>query len=221
MKINLIKTANDLYCELKNLGIDFNVAGFPVFPEEVLLKDIPGEIVPFTKRKNAIQKERAVVCFFEEDEYLYRFMKNPDRYLMELKEYLGVGGFDLSPNIFWPSSQQRLNILISQMLTLYIAVKGSIKIVPNWRIGDLDTLGCLNSYPKETMFIVGALGSIRSRTIYDDVYLKTKMLVSRPSTLLVYGLSQKKYQSVLKEENIEGIFYEDYKSRVFREKEAC
>ncbi|MGN0907586.1 MAG: DUF4417 domain-containing protein [Bullifex sp.] len=220
MRIDLIGIANDLYEKLTQAGIVFNSKGYPVFSERYFLHQMPDEIIPFTKRKYASNKKTALVCFFEEDEFLYSFLLNIDKYIDELREYIGIGGFDLSPDIFWDDSLQQLNILLSQMVTIYVAIH-DVKIIPNWRIGSLQTIDSLCVYPKHSTFIVGTHGSQRTKNVLDDIYVRAKLMVSNPSNLLIYGGLHKKYFEVLKEEDISYTIFKDYKSQILSGKEAC
>jgi len=164
MKINLIEYADDLYITLKSQGIEFNKNGLPIFPKELLLYETPLELLPFNHRNETKDKSRTVISFYEEDEELYRHLNNLDFVAGECAGYMGITGFDLSPCIYWNIQQQKFNILLSQMITLYIVLKGS-KVIPNYRIGLLETLPALLSYPKDSMFCVGSLGCSRKKII--------------------------------------------------------
>lgn len=118
----------------------------------------------------------------------------------------------MSPNIFWPAEQQLFNILLSQLYTAYLAVNG-IKIIPNWRIGDLSTLKVLNSYPRDIQYVVGTLGSIRNNKTLGLEYLRAKVIVSSPSRLLIYGKIASEYVQELHELGIPYIQYDDIMSK--------
>lgn len=125
---------------------------------------------------------------------------------------MGVCGFDLSPNIAWPVEQQLFNILLSQLYTAYLAVNG-VKVIPNWRIGNLNTLKALNSYPRGIQFAAGALGSCRMEKSFGIPYMKAKIMVSNPSRLLIYGKLAYEYSRELREAGISYVQYDDVMSK--------
>lgn len=77
-----------------------------------------------------------------------------------------------------------------------IAIRGS-KVIPNFRIGLLETLPSLLSYPKDSMFCVGSLGCSRKVSDYNFTQFKTKVLYARPKKLLYYGKVLPPYKSFL------------------------
>lgn len=214
MKINLIELANNLYTDLKNTGIEFNRYGFPVFPKEFLLNETPEEILPFHHRNAAKDRVKAVISFYEEDEELYHRLKKLDFVANECSKYMGIVGFDLSPCVFWNIQQQKFNVLLSQLITLYIATKGS-KVIPNFRIGRLETLPALLSYPTESIFCVGSLGCSRKVTDFNLNQFKTKVLYSRPKKLLYYGKVLPPYKDFLDTLGIPVKSYVDYRTRSY------
>ena len=215
MKINLIELANNLYTDLKNKGIEFNRYGFPVFPKEYLLTKTPEEILPFHHRNAAKDKGKAVISFYEEDEELYHRLKKLDFVVNECSKYMGIVGFDLSPCVFWNIQQQKFNVLLNQLITLYIATKGS-KVIPNFRIGRLETLPALLSYPTESMFCVGSLGCSRKVTDFNLNQFKTKVLYSRPKKLLYYGKVLSPYKEFLDTLGIPVKAYVDFRTRSYQ-----
>lgn len=213
-KINLIEYADRLYLYLKEHGIKFNCHGFPVFPQEYLLTEIPDEILPFHHRNAAKDKSRTVICFYEEDDELYKILMNLDSVAEECSAYMGICGFDLSPCIFWDIRQQKFNLLLSQLVTLYIATKG-IKVIPNFRIGNLETLPALLSYPKKSMFCVGSLGCSRKVSDFNMVQFRTKVFCSRPARLLYYGKILRPYLIFLQEEEVPYKVYMDFRTKSY------
>ena len=215
MKINLIELANNLYTELRNKGIEFNRYGFPVFPKEYLLTQTPEEILPFHHRNAAKDRSKAVISFYEEDEELYHRLKKLDFVVNECSKYMGIVGFDLSPCVLWNIQQQKFNVLLCQLITLYIATKGS-KVIPNFRIGRLETLPALLSYPTESMFCVGSLGCSRKVTDFNLNQFKTKVLYSRPRALLYYGKVLPPYKEFLDTVGIPFKAYVDFRTRSYQ-----
>lgn len=215
MKINLIEYADKIYTDLKDKGIEFNRYGFPVFPKEYLLNETPDEILPFQHRNAAKDKSKAIISFYEEDEELYHRLKNLDFVANECSKFMGIVGFDLSPCIYWNIQQQKFNLLLSQLITLYIATKGS-KVVPNFRIGTLETLPVLLSYPSDSKFCVGSLGCSRKVSAFNLNQFKTKVLYSRPKELLYYGKVLPPYKEFLDTVGIPFKSYMDFRTRSYQ-----
>lgn len=224
MKINLIEIADELFIELKRCGVSFTEDGFPLFTRDMLLDDIPEDIIPYKKIKSTTGKADKVICFFQEDELLYPRLISLEHDIPLFREYLGVCGLDLSPNIFRPIEQQFFNILLNQLYTAYLAVNG-IKIIPNWSIGDLRTLKVFNSYPRGIQFVVGTLGAVRNNKTLALHYAKAKVIVSSPSRLLIYGKLSSGYAQELNELGIPYIQYDDVMSKrnavLRRRKNGC
>lgn len=212
MKINLIEVADSLYVKLSQRGVCFTDDGFPVFTSKMIMDDTPKDIVPYNQIRSITNKHDVAVCFFQEDERLYARLNSIEQDISRLKEYMGVCGFDLSPNMAWPVEQQLFNILLSQLYTAYLAVNG-VKVIPNWRIGNLNTLKALNSYPKGIQFAVGTLGSVRTDKSFGIQYMKAKILVSDPSRLLIYGKLSYEYSKELMEVGIPYVQYDDIMSK--------
>lgn len=164
----------------KKEGVSFSENGFPIFTKEMLLQDPPQDIVTYKQMNSVSNKSKVAVCFFQEDERLYSRITSLEHDIPKFRKFIGVCGLDLSPNIYWPAEQQIFNILLNQLYTATLAVNG-IKIIPNWRIGNLNTLRALNSYPKNSQFAVGTLGSVRNDKILGTFYTRAKAMASNPS----------------------------------------
>ncbi len=214
MKINLIEYTTNLYNKLRSYGIEFNQYGYPIIPKEVLVAETPEEILPYHHRNAAKDKSKTLIAFYENDEELYRHLGNLDFVADECSHYMGIIGFDLSPCIHWDIKQQKFNILLSQLVTLYIAIKGS-KIVPNFRIGKLETISALYSYSAASMFCVGSLGCSRKVSAFNLIQFKTKVLFARPKTLLYYGKVLSPYKNLLNEFGIPYKTYMDFRTRSY------
>jgi len=218
MKINIIDFANNLYEKLKSSGISFNYKGYPIFPERFLLTKTPDEVLPYNHRNAAKNKAKTVICFYEEDEELYRHMNNLDVVATECSKYMGIVGFDLSPCIYWDIKQQKFNILLSQLITLYIAIQGN-KIIPNFRIGSLETIEALNSYSTNSIFCVGSLGCSRKVSEFNITQFKSKVFYIRPKKLLYYGKVLSQYKEFLKDIDVPYKAYVDFRTESYLQKE--
>ena len=214
MHIDLFAIADELYKYLTDHGIRFNRFGYPVIPTDNLLNDIPDEIVPYEHKNAAVDKKRTVLCHFANDEHLYRRVKKYKDDIDILREYMGATGFDLSPRVTWDIRKQRFNILISRMIDTYRVMNG-VKLLQNFRSGSIDTLDSMTA-PPGMMYAVGTLGCARGYFKYNEYLLKAKLLLLRPSKLLVYGRINQRYIDILDDFNQTYIVYPDFKSLSFK-----
>lgn len=217
--MNLFKIADSLHSYLEENGIGFTENGYPIIPEEMILKDFPDEMIPFEHHNSCTNKQATVLSHFANDELLYRRLRNLEKDISICKEYMGVVGFDLSPRLGWNLEQQKFNLLINQLVNAYRAING-IKILPNFRIGELSTISALDSYPSNCLFAVGTLGCSRGYTSINSTILRTKLLYKRPTGLLVYGKLHSVYQNILDEFGIPYKVYQDFKTNCYNRKKV-
>ncbi len=215
MQIDLASIMKSLKRELDSNGIQFTPEGYPIIPKKMLLKEIPDEILPFEHRNQCRDKRKTILCSFANDELLYRRLKSLEKDLGILKEYMGVIGFDLSPRLGEDIKQQKLNLLINQMVNAYRAIHG-IKILSNFRTGDIRTVNVLNSYPPNSWYAVGTLGCSRGHVEKNSILLRTKLIYARPERLLIYGMLRREYKEILDELGIPYNVYQDFKNRSFQ-----
>lgn len=207
--INLFSIAANLHEKLKDAGILFNQFGYPILPPDSILNEIPEEIIPFEHRYECKDPNKTVLCHFVNDELLYTRLKFLDDDIEKLNGYMGVTGFDLSPRQGYDIHLQKFNIYLSQMVNAYRAMNG-IKILPNFRTGDLSTLDCLNSYPPKSTFAVGTLGCARGNVEANKLLLKAKILCARPKRFLIYGTLKDCYAEILNDYGIPYRVYENH-----------
>ena len=214
-KINLHRFAVELYIKLLKLGVKFNEFGYPICPKEMLLTEAPDEIIPFEHKNSCRNPKKTDVCYFQKDKLLYRRLQKLDSDANILQHYMAVSGFDLSPRLQSDLKNQKFNILLNRMIDVYMAIKG-IKILPNFRIGDLETIDSLSTYPVGSCFAVGTLGSSNWKVTETDLsYLMAKLLYIRPSKLLIYGKLKNEYKRILDELNVPFRVYEDFRTSCF------
>lgn len=217
--MNLFKIADNLHAKLVDAGVTFNKDGYPIVPPKMILNEYSEEMIPYEYRHTCRNPQKTILTHFANDEFLYRRLRCLDHDIEVFKSYMGVVGFDLSPRIGWNLEQQRFNLLINQMVNAYRAIHG-VKILPNFRIGDISTISALDSFPSNALFAVGTLGCSRGYISINEILLKTKILYKRPKGLLIYGKLKKEYQRILEEFGIPYRVYEDYKSSCFSRKQV-
>lgn len=214
MNIDLLRYADDLSAELLNEGISFNEYGFPIFPEEIILKEIPEDIgfCPMTQRLQIRNIEKQILCHFENDRRIFQHIADLKKIADEGRNYYGVAGLDLSPRTGSDPDYQNLIILVNQMATLRIGLYGC-RIIPNFRIGSIKTINALKSYPENIPFASGVLGCFYGDINYNIAYMKTKIMFAKPQSLIIYGQLRKEYRMVLDEIGIEYRVVEDFQRR--------
>lgn len=220
MQSSIFMIADHLYTFLSQHGIKFNTYGYPVIPDECILREVPEEIVPYDHRNACNCQAKTVVCFFEKDQRLYPRLHTLDEDINKLRGYLAVGGFDLSPRREHDKSLQKFNLLLNRMVDAYRAVHG-IKILPNFRTGSIDTIHVLSSYPAGANFLVGTLGCSQRYLKQGDVLLKAKLIYARPENLFIYGPLKDCYKMTLDAVGQEYKRFKDFRSLAWSKKEVA
>ncbi|KAB8299582.1 DUF4417 domain-containing protein [Bifidobacterium apri] len=200
--------------DAKAHGIQFTNNGWPQFPQSMLLAEEPADMLPWRQRHFATNPANTVLCHFDSDEQNYRRIVHMNEDLHEYRKFMAMAGFDLSPRIQWDQNQQKFNILLSMLATLYVGNRG-VKIMPNFRTGDSDTFESLTAYPHGTQYAVGSLGCADGHTELNDYYLRMKTLVALPKKLYYYGTLKDEYRETLDDLHIDYTVFPDLRSRTF------
>ena len=220
MNVDLYSISNYLSNYLTDHGINFNQYGYPVIPDECILRSEPEEVLPYEHRNACKNPAKTVICYFTNDEHLYPRLNQLETDIGKLNGYMGVCGFDLSPRRGFDDSLQEFNLLINRMIDAYRAING-IKILPNFRTGDIGTLHSLSSYPAEAFYIAGSLGCSRQYVKQGDILLRTKLLYARPEKLFIYGSLKQIYRETLEEFGQDYRCIRDFRSASWHKKEAA
>lgn len=207
--LELIKIIDEYIIYLKNHQFRFDENGFPIFTEDMFLKEKPELIVPYSNRKNKIvkDKKKTLLCTFMPDKRIYPRLKNIFEDIEIYKEYLGVSTADVTVTEDMDKEWQELIILLNQLYGAILVVNG-IKIVLNTRVGNLNNLRLFNNFPKNIMCISGFLGCEKADE-YDYSYL-SKILFFFPSKLLIYGKEDKNVNCMLNNMGINYNYYVDF-----------
>lgn len=217
-KMNLFKLYFELYSELRRYKIRFLASGFPRFRKSFFTREMPSEILPFRNRSQSQDKSRTALCTFCDDEYIYPRLNKLKKDIPIYKEYLAVVFFDLSPRVEWKTEQQRFNICLNQMASIYLALNG-IKLIGNFRTGDHTTYETLYSYPENIPFFVGTLGCSRKNDESDAYGFEQKILIGAPKECWLYGCEDKLVTRILKDYKISYKVFKDYRTRSFSKKQ--
>lgn len=209
-----------LCAELLAAGITFTDDGYPAFPEHIMFNCNPNDVkdmIDWRNRNKTKNPANTIVVMYMDDKLLYRRLFHLEQDLPEYKRFLAVAGFDLSPRIGMDPELQRFNITLSMMATIWLGLHG-VRVIPNWRIGDRSTIPALNAYPRNSMFAVGTLGcshGTKQDKDYGEFALRTKLLITNPRHLLVYGPMLKRYAMVLNEFGVTYTHYQEYRRRSY------
>lgn len=211
---NLIDLTQRLEKSLRDQGVRFLESGLPKFPEEIIFRGEPGDMLTFSRKSAARDKKRTVLCHFENDEKVYKRLFSLDKDIEIYKKYQGMAGFDLSPRVEWDVKLQNFNILLNRLADVYVGLKG-VKILPNFRTGTFETFESLNVYPGNVPFAVGTLGCLRGNQALNDLFLRFKAIITRPSALYYYGKISESSERILQEFGIPHRVFKDYRRRYF------
>ncbi len=210
--MDLFKLADELYTFLINEGIKFNIDGYPIITENMIFRALPDSIVPFGQTYSAKDKKNTLLVSFCNDEIIYRMLMRVRNDVDYYNQFMGFGGFDLSPRINWDVSLQRFNLAVCKMADVFLAVNG-IKLMPNFRTGCLDTINVLNCYPSHSWYVVGALGCANGHVPLNEMYLRAKLMITSPDHLIYYGKLKPEYSRILNEFNIPYKVFTDFQRR--------
>lgn len=215
MKINLLKWCDEKITYLKKEGIKFK-NGIPQLPKEYIYMDKPKALTTFATRKD-IQDEYvkdAILVFYMYEERLWPRLYKIDQDIKIMKKFAGIGGFDLSPSINTLRPRQKMSILINAIHSSYCGSKG-VKILPNYRSGDLGTISIANYFPNNVNFIIGNHGCNNKFKHYGEYIIDIIFMEKRIDTLYVYGsISKTAIMSLINNYGITIITFPDRRNRI-------
>ncbi len=210
---DLLVCINDLQNSLTG-KIEFDKSGLPIFHREHFLQDIPEYVAPFPNRSNKLYAEphKTALCFFCGDKFLYSRLKKVWQDLDLYKQFQGVAFLDITVTDDMDAEWQRLIILANQLFAAVLAVNG-IKLILNTRCGSRSTWDCLKNIPDGIMAISGFLGCSNAHNFFETVEFVDKILMLRPSTLLIYGKSDRWIDDVLERMGIRYKYFCDFRKQ--------
>ncbi len=161
----------------------------PIIPQFQAV--IPDNIVPFSKRKTIApsKRHRWGIHFYEDDKYFSSFLKNPEYYLNELKQFAVVFSPDCSIYRDMPRVEQVANIFLSRAVTCLLQ-KNGIPICINVRWGDERSYEpAIGSLQKGGVYAISTHGCIKDPE--DRLFFKKGLAILvetiEPTVLLVHG----------------------------------
>lgn len=163
--------------------------GFPIIEIDMVAKTPPTELIQWDrKRQDVVDPAKTTICFYCNDEKFVPVLNKPNHYLETLKKYESVVGPDASPYSNMPAVVQNSQIFVNLAITYYLA-KNGIKIIPNVRLGNDQTLPSLKAYPQGTLIAIGTHGfthKVENREIFKK---QIEIIIHKlnPSGIVVYG----------------------------------
>lgn len=163
---------------------------YPIIEEDMVSKDVPIRIMPFSKAINYRGNlSNTYICFFEKDDNFERIRRNPKRYISFFRRTAGIIGLDFSVHSDMQICKQKSQMNDNLSLTYFYASNG-IKIIPNLRCG-IDELvpEFFEAIPKHNMVAIGTYGFIKTRPEKHEWYcfIETVIKTLEPSKIIVYG----------------------------------
>ena len=128
------------------------------------------------------------MSFYCRDEKFTPILNNPRNYVNKLSKYACIIGLDASPYDNMPLVVQKSQIY-TNLATTYFFGAQNLKIIPNVRLGNNETIGMLDAIPKECLIAVGTNGfiwNLENRKIFRD-QMAIVVDTLRPTGIIVYG----------------------------------
>lgn len=151
---------------------------------------IPNELISFNEAMRSTRGKRdAFVHFYEHDEKIERFWRNPKRYLDKLSQFSGVIAPDYSLCRDFPEALKIWNTYRNYACGHWLQSRG-LNVVANVRLsGSGSEAYALAGAPKDSVIAIGAHGNIRFADNQDYFYTDIAKIVNflHPRAIIVYG----------------------------------
>ncbi|MCR4568601.1 MAG: DUF4417 domain-containing protein [Pseudobutyrivibrio sp.] len=162
--------------------------GYPIIEEWMVAKNPPKKLFQWDRRCDVKVPEESGMSFYCNDPGFIPILNNPQGYTDKLRIYECVVGIDPSPYDNMPLVVQKSQIYNNLAITYYYGKQG-LKIIPNVRLGNNETISSLSAYPKGTLIAIGTHGftkKLENREIFKN-QMAIVVEVLRPSGIIVYG----------------------------------
>ena len=162
--------------------------GYPIIEEWMVADKPPNELFQWDRRQDVTNPEESGMSFYCNDPGFIPILNNPQGYTEKLRKYYCIIGIDPSPYDNMPLVVQKSQIFNNLAITYYYGKEG-LKVIPNVRLGNNDTIGALSAYPKGTLIAIGTHGFTRKLENRDIFKNQVTIVVEvvRPSGIIVYG----------------------------------
>lgn len=156
----------------------------------------PKYLVPFSERNKITKPKEAFVVFYEHDDKFTDIIRNPAKYIDDLKRFAGVISPDNSLYRDIPLAVQVANIYRNRLIGGFLQRNG-IPVIANLRWGDERTYSkelfgeaiAFLSAPKHSVVAVGCYGCIRgeeNKKHFVDGFL-AMLDELEPEAVIIYG----------------------------------
>jgi hypothetical protein len=186
--------------------------------------EIPKNLVPFSKTKDA-DNYNQFVHFYEIDNKILAFGKNPQIYFPRLSQFKGAIGCDISVCRNMPFALQIFHTYWNRALTFWLQNQ-NFTVVPNVRFGDERSYSfCFEGIPPKSVISIGTHGCMKKK---EDIHYETKGVSEtikqlKPEAIILYGTVNEKIKYLLETENVPYEIFPSNTSGFFknRENESC
>lgn len=164
--------------------------GYPILEDWMIATEVPKEVFQWDCRDEVTDPSTTGMSFYCNDKGFTPILNNPHKYVEKLSKYACVIGMDASPYDNMPLVVQKSQIYTNLAITYFFGMQG-LKVIPNVRLGNDDTIGMLDAIPKECLIAVGTNGFIwrrDNRKIFKD-QMNIVIDVLHPTGIIVYGQS--------------------------------
>lgn len=162
--------------------------GFPIIEGWMIPDKPPAHLLQWDRRYDKHDPATTGMSFYCVDSKINPILNNPKRYVDKLKKYECVVGMDASPYDNMPLVVQKSQIYVNLAITYFFGSQG-MRVIPNVRIGNSETLSSLDAYPKNHLICIGTNGfthRLDNRKIFKDQVSRVIESLT-PSGILVYG----------------------------------
>ena len=162
--------------------------GYPIIEKEMVATKVPEEMFQWDCRHEVTNPKSSGMSFYCRDDKFTPVLNNPRRYLEKLSQYACIIGMDASPYDNMPLAVQKSQIYTNLSTTYFFGSEG-LKIIPNVRLGNDETIGMLDAIPRGCLIAIGTNGfiyNLKNRKIFRD-QVSIVVDVLHPSGILVYG----------------------------------
>ena len=164
--------------------------GYPIIEGLMVATEVPEEVFQWDCRNEVTDPSSTAISFYCNDKGFTPILNNPHKYVEKLSKYACVIGMDASPYDNMPLVVQKSQIYTNLAITFFFGMQG-LKVIPNVRLGNDDTIGMLDAIPKNCLIAVGTNGFIWRRDNRKAFRNQMNIVIDvlHPTGIIVYGQS--------------------------------
>ena len=162
---------------------------FPIVIDKEII--LPKYLVPFSQRKRIKDemKKEVALHFYMHDEDFSDFMKYPENYLKEIKEFGGVVSPDPSLYTNMTLAVQLTNSYLNRAITFFLQ-KNKVNVIPNVRWGSPESFEfCFDGLVTGATYAISGYGCIQKKEEKELFKKGLSVMLEKlhPKLILVYG----------------------------------